>query len=51
MRKIILLTSLLLAGQSTFIVSAKTDKIQARSSSIYKKGWIDFNKNGQKDVY
>ena len=51
MRKIILLASLLLAGQSTFTLSAKTDNVQARSSSIYKKGWIDFNKNGQKDVY
>lgn len=22
-----------------------------KSSSIYKKGWIDFNKNGKKDIY
>lgn len=51
MRKIILLMFLLLTGQSSFAGSASSDKVQTRSSSIYKKGWIDFNKNGKKDIY
>lgn len=25
--------------------------LPSKNESIYKKGWIDFNKNGVKDVY
>lgn len=25
--------------------------VLSQKSSIYKKGWIDFNKNGKKDIY
>ena len=26
-------------------------RMQKKTSDIYKKGWIDFNKNGVMDVY
>ncbi|MBV4202944.1 glycoside hydrolase family 3 C-terminal domain-containing protein [Bacteroides salyersiae] len=51
MRKFFLFVSLLLAGQNSFALPVSSDEVQARSSSIYKKGWIDFNKNGKKDIY
>ncbi|MFR9649881.1 MAG: glycoside hydrolase family 3 N-terminal domain-containing protein [Rikenellaceae bacterium] len=28
-----------------------TTSIQAKSNKIYQKGWIDYNKNGVKDIY
>lgn len=45
----------LLFGGSTLLCAQKTAKIPAvykpAKSEMYKKGWIDFNKNGMKDVY
>ena len=51
MKKITLLMSLFLAGQTAFAVSPAVETAVSRGASIYKKGWIDFNKNGKKDVY
>ena len=51
MKKLILLASLLLSGQSIWASVPEIEDIEVRKSTIYKKGWIDFNKNGQKDVY
>ncbi len=50
MKNALLLGIMLLTG-GMCTLSAAPDNVKARSSSIYKKGWIDFNKNGQKDVY
>lgn len=52
MKKLIAMT--LLLGGSTLLCAQKTVKIPAVykpvKSEMYKKGWIDFNKNGVKDV-
>ena len=53
MKKLIAMT--LLLGGSTLLCAQKAVKIPAVykpvKSEMYKKGWIDFNKNGVKDVY
>lgn len=56
MRKLIVAT--LLAGSSAFpsaLPAQKPMKIpttyKPAKSEMYRKGWIDFNKNGVKDVY
>lgn len=53
MKKLIAMT--LLLGGSTLLCAQKTVKIPAVykpvKSEMYKKGWIDFNKNGVKDIY
>lgn len=53
MRKVIL-TALLLSG-TTLLSAQKTTKVPAVykpvKTEMYRKGWIDFNKNGVKDVY
>ncbi len=53
MRKVIL-TALLL-GSTTLLSAQKTIKVPAVykpvKTEMYRKGWIDFNKNGVKDVY
>ena len=53
MRKLIVAT--LLLGSGTLLSAQKTAKIPAyykpAKSEMYHKGWIDFNKNGIKDIY
>lgn len=53
MKKLIVATLLLSSG--TLLSAQKTAKIPAyykpAKSEIYHKGWIDFNKNGIKDIY
>ena len=53
MKKLIVAT--LLLGSSTLLSAQKTAKIPAyykpAKSEMYHKGWIDFNKNGIKDIY
>lgn len=53
MKKLIVATLLLVSG--TLLSAQKTAKIPAyykpAKSEIYHKGWIDFNKNGIKDIY
>ncbi|MDE6171507.1 MAG: glycoside hydrolase family 3 C-terminal domain-containing protein, partial [Bacteroides sp.] len=53
MQKLIIAT--LLLGSSTLLPAQKMMKIPATykpvKSEMYRKGWIDFNKNGVKDVY
>ena len=53
MKNIIALT--LLLGGSTLLCAQKPAKTPATykpvKSEMYRKGWIDFNKNGVKDVY
>ena len=53
MRKLIVAT--LLLGSGAMLSAQKTTKIPAVykpvKSEMYRKGWIDFNKNGVKDVY
>ncbi|MDO5418736.1 MAG: glycoside hydrolase family 3 N-terminal domain-containing protein [Bacteroides sp.] len=53
MKNLIALT--LLLGGSTLLYAQKPAKTPATykpvKSEIYRKGWIDFNKNGVKDVY
>lgn len=53
MQKLIIAT--LLLGSSTLLPAQKMMKIPAIykpvKSEMYRKGWIDFNKNGVKDVY
>ena len=53
MKNLIALT--LLLGGSTLLCAQKPAKTPATykpvKSEIYRKGWIDFNKNGVKDVY
>lgn len=53
MKSLIALT--LLLGGSTLLCAQKPAKTPATykpvKSEIYRKGWIDFNKNGVKDVY
>ncbi len=33
------------------VISFSENIISAQKPAIYKKGWIDFNKNGEKDIY
>ena len=53
MKKLIVATFLL--GSGTLLSAQKTAKIPAyykpAKSEMYHKGWIDFNKNGIKDIY
>lgn len=53
MKKLIVATLLLSSG--TLLSAQKTAKIPAyykpAKSEMYHKGWIDFNKNGIKDIY
>ena len=53
MKNLIALTMLL--GESTLLCAQKPAKTPATDkpvkSEMYRKGWIDFNKNGVKDVY
>ena len=53
MKKLIVAT--LLLGSSTLLSAQKTAKRPAyykpAKSEMYHKGWIDFNKNGIKDIY
>ena len=53
MKKLIVYT--LLLGSGTLLSAQKTAKIPAyykpAKSQMYHKGWIDFNKNGIKDIY
>ena len=53
MKKLIVAT--LLLGSDTLLSAQKTAKIPAyykpAKSEMYHKGWIDFNKNGIKDIY
>ena len=53
MKKLIVAT--LLLGSGTLLSAQKTTKVPAHykpvKSEMYRKGWIDFNKNGVKDVY
>ncbi len=53
MKKLIVAT--LLLGSGTLLPAQKTTKVPAHykpvKSEIYRKGWIDFNKNGVKDIY
>ena len=52
--KKLLITSLFL-GSCVLLLAQKTTKIpnvyKPVRSEMYKKGWIDFNKNGAKDTY
>ncbi|MBS1306787.1 glycoside hydrolase family 3 N-terminal domain-containing protein [Bacteroides clarus] len=53
MKKLIVAT--LLLGSGTLLSAQKTTKVPAHykpvKSEMYRKGWIDFNKNGVKDIY
>ena len=53
MKKLIVAT--LLLGSGTLLSAQKTTKVPAHYKSVksemYRKGWIDFNKNGVKDIY
>lgn len=53
MKKLIVAT--LLLGSGTLLSAQKTAKIPAyykpAKNEMYHKGWIDFNKNGIKDIY
>ena len=53
MKKLIIAT--LLLGSTSILSAQKTMKLPAVykpvKTEMYKKGWIDFNKNGIKDVY
>ena len=50
-----LIVATLLLGSGAMLSAQKTTKIPAVykpvKSEMYRKGWIDFNKNGVKDVY
>lgn len=50
-----LLITILLSGSCGFLAAQKTVKTPAIykpvRTEMYKKGWIDFNKNGVKDIY
>ncbi len=50
-----LIVATLLLGSGTLLSAQKTAKIPAyykpAKSEMYHKGWIDFNKNGIKDIY
>ena len=51
------LFSALLTGSDTFVfflvtlILSKEISAQTSAKSIYKNGWIDFNKNGIKDIF
>ena len=53
MKKLIVAT--LLLGSGTLLSAQKTTKVPAHykpvKSEMYRKGWIEFNKNGVKDIY
>lgn len=53
MKKLIVAT--LLLGSGTLLPAQKTTKVPTHykpvKSEMYRKGWIDFNKNGVKDIY
>ena len=53
MKRLIIAT--LLLGSTPILSAQKTMKLPAVykpvKTEMYKKGWIDFNKNGIKDVY
>ena len=53
MKKLIVAT--LLLGSGTLLSAQKTTKVPAHykpvKSEMYRKSWIDFNKNGVKDIY
>ena len=53
MKKLIVAT--LLLGSGTLLPAQKTTKVPAHykpvKSEMYRKSWIDFNKNGVKDIY
>ena len=53
MKKLIVAT--LLLGSGTLLSAQKTTKVPAHykpvKSEMYRKDWIDFNKNGVKDIY
>ena len=53
MKKLIVAT--LLLGSGTLLSAQKTTKVPTHykpvKSEMYRKGWIDFNKNGVKDIY
>src|SRR5690625_2868510 len=34
-----------------FSLNTYAQKFKPKTKSIYKKGWIDLNKNGKKDIY
>lgn len=34
-----------------FVFFGFADKLSAQEESLYHQGWIDFNKNGEKDIY
>lgn len=50
-----LIVATLLLGSGTLLSAQKTTKVPAHykpvKSEMYRKGWIDFNKNGVKDIY
>ena len=50
-----LIVAALLLGSGTLLSAQKTTKVPAHykpvKSEMYRKGWIDFNKNGVKDIY
>ena len=39
------------AAIALFMLASKAQAQKKQTSSIYHKGWIDFNKNGKMDVY
>lgn len=56
MRKILVLCVLCLINILVYVVSAEEsikipDEYKVKNNKVYKKGWIDFNKNGKMDVY
>lgn len=43
---------LLMIGSVSLLITSQTDCLaQVKKTAIYHKGWIDFNKNGKKDVF
>ncbi len=50
-----LIVAALLLGSGILLSAQKTTKVPAHykpvKSEMYRKGWIDFNKNGVKDIY
>ena len=51
MKLLILSSFFLMSLQGANSAFASVADVQSKSTSIYKKGWIDFNKNGRKDIY
>jgi len=48
MKKLFVISLILASG---ITVRAQSDKIYPQKKEIYHPGWIDFNKNGKKDIY